>query len=319
MPASFPVTTAESVVAVTEAVSVAGRSVDTAYVSDFTGLSATRVDAAIGLATEIGLLRAPAVGSYVIDNTISRYLVTSNEVVRAAVIRVVLESYAPFVTFRNRIRDTNDVDRAAHQVQVLLGLAGTKEDIKETLINLGTFSQALQSLGGGRYAASDAPLANALQTLAAAAVDEVRAEAHVRETLGDEAASYVSRDDVLVELGTALKNANEGGSRTAVVCAGNAVESFLAQVGKDAGVNLAGKNGINAKAIELKNKGALPKKLEGVASYLGSVRNGADHGADPETGKPWDITPETGIQYPYVACSFVRSVVRFRGGGKCEL
>ena len=79
-----------------------------------------------------------------------------------------------------------------------------------------------------------------------------------------------------------------------------------------------GKNGINAKADELSSKGKLPKKLLNVAKYLGHVRNAADHGVDPEINAPWTIRDANGLQYCFVACSFVAAVTEHENGGVPE-
>jgi hypothetical protein len=93
------------------------------------------------------------------------------------------------------------------------------------------------------------------------------------------------------------------------VSAGNAVESFLAEIGTATGVALNTKHGINAKAEELKGKGHLVGKLLNISKYLGHIRNAADHGADAEVGAPWDIRRSTGVEYVFVACSFISTVI----------
>jgi hypothetical protein len=52
----------------------------------------------------------------------------------------------------------------------------------------------------------------------------------------------------------------------------------------------------------------LPKKLSFNAKYLGHVRNGADHGVDSEVAAAWSIQESTGINYVFVAMSFIRAV-----------
>jgi hypothetical protein len=94
-----------------------------------------------------------------------------------------------------------------------------------------------------------------------------------------------------------------------VVAAGNAVESFLEHKAAAVGANVAGATGINAKIEKYLEVKGLPKKLGFVGKYLGHVRNAADHGVDQDVGAAWEISPETSIEYVFVACSFVRAVV----------
>ena len=85
------------------------------------------------------------------------------------------------------------------------------------------------------------------------------------------------------------------------------------------GVSLAGATGITAKVQRLKSAGFLPTKIQSVGEHLGHVRNGADHGADPEVQAPWTIRPATGVEYTFLACSFVTSCLLIEAGTAYEL
>jgi hypothetical protein len=104
-----------------------------------------------------------------------------------------------------------------------------------------------------------------------------------------------------------LLRARGNDGRGAVVSAGNAVESYVADLAGRVGVGLAGATGINAIIDRLDQANTLPKKLVFVGKYLGHVRNAADHGVDPDVGASWLIQSSTGTEYVFVACSFLRS------------
>jgi len=81
------------------------------------------------------------------------------------------------------------------------------------------------------------------------------------------------------------------------------------------GVAVAGAGGINAKLDRFAHPGAglgpanaLPKKLIFMGKYLGHIRNAADPGVDPEVGATWQIQRSTGLEFVYVACSFISAV-----------
>jgi hypothetical protein len=119
---------------------------------------------------------------------------------------------------------------------------------------------------------------------------------------------------VIVPLADALLRAKSGDSRGAVVTAGNAIESYLDDLATQKSVSLSGATGINAKLDRFDRAGTLPKKLVHVGKYLGHIRNAADHGTDADVGASWSIRKETGIEYVFVACSFVAAAVaRARG------
>lgn len=115
-------------------------------------------------------------------------------------------------------------------------------------------------------------------------------------------------------LATALRHAAGGAAREAVVHAGNAMDTFLDEYAARKQINLTGATGINGKVDKLQIGGALPKKLAFNAKYLGHIRNAADHGLDPEVASAWSIQQSTGINYVFVAISFVRAVVLLEAG-----
>jgi hypothetical protein len=72
---------------------------------------------------------------------------------------------------------------------------------------------------------------------------------------------------------------------------------------------LTGATGINAKLDKFDQARKLPKKLVHVGKYLGHIRNAADHGVDADVGAPWNIRTATGLEYVFVACSFVAASI----------
>ena len=317
MPRPFFQSTADYVVASVEAVVANGAPTPVAFVSDFADIPAALTQEALNLAVDLGLLTENG-GSYSPASPLCVLLATPNLALKAAVLRIVLESYEPFVTFRRRLVATDLAATAAQQTKTALTLTAHRDEIKETLVSLGTYSHALESQGGGRYQPSDVPVANQLLQIAQGCVDIASAEARIRQHMGDGAADSVSRDEVLVPLATALLQAGAGDGKMAVVLAGNAVESYLLALGGRLGVvAVAAAPGINAKldrlapaagAAALVPPNALPKKLIFMGKFLGHTRNAADHGVDPEVGAAWQIQPSTGLEFVYVACSFISAV-----------
>lgn len=179
------------------------------------------------------------------------------------------------------------------------------------------YTSALFSQGGGRYRASDHELDNQLRALAAAANDQAAAEAIIRQQLGARV-DQLDRAEVVIPLANALLNASALRSNDAVADAARAVESFLARLADRLTVNLAGANGINQRLDKFRPGNHLPKKVVEAAKYLGQVRNAADHGvdADPEVGNIWEVQQSTGLQYVFVACSFIAAALEREAGGK---
>lgn len=54
----------------------------------------------------------------------------------------------------------------------------------------------------------------------------------------------------------------------------------------------------------------LPRYLIHMGSYLGAIRNAADHGPDADiNNQPWEIRDATGLEYVFVACSFIAATI----------
>ena len=64
-------------------------------------------------------------------------------------------------------------------------LSAHREEIKDTLISLGTYTKAIQSEGGGRYKSNSTNLVNQLHEIAASCSDLSEAEACIRTEIGD--------------------------------------------------------------------------------------------------------------------------------------
>jgi hypothetical protein len=308
MPRQFWRATAEAVVACVDAVVVSAGRADIDYVAEFTQLIKNHAESALELAVDLGLL-AKRGGKFAVNSPLCRALVTASQKRKASALRVVLEDYIPFIAFRERLIASDDASVASRQTKLQLDLTSHPDDVKETLLSLGQYSQALVAEGGGVYRTHDVATDYDLAALAQGCANDAAAEQLIRARIGPRAHGGVSREDVIVPLTTALQHARAGDGRGAVVSAGNAVESYLAALGGRVGINVAGNPGINAKAQALnQNSAVMPGKLLNMSKYLGHVRNAADHGIDPEVQAPWSVQASTGLEYVFVACSFVSAV-----------
>jgi hypothetical protein len=304
MARAFYPATAEQLVAAVDAVYTNGKA-NVGFVAGFCDLQEQQAERALELGVDIGFLEK-AGGGYQPGGRLCRFVVLPDEKVKAAAVRVLLESYEPFERFRERLQATGSADAAARQTRELLNLNAHREEIKDTLISLGTYTGAMRVEGGGRYRAVEGDVGQSILALSNAYDNMASAESEIRRQLAD-CAPTVSRDNVLVPLADALLKAAAGEAPEAVTAAGNAVESYLSELAGRMGVNVGAASGINAKLDQLSQAGKLPKKLVGAGKYLGHVRNAADHGVDAETDDAWSVQNSTGIDYVRVACSFLKA------------
>ncbi|MDF1551541.1 MAG: hypothetical protein P1P84_00700 [Deferrisomatales bacterium] len=316
MPYEIYQTSAENVIAATDAALQKQDGVDENLVSAFLDTTPPYARDALQMARELSLLREVQPGKFVPDAKCSLYLCTAIRDNKAAILRYVLEQYAPYSTFKARLELTGVVGEAANQTRALHNIDAHRQVISATFIDLGTYAQSLISEGGGLYKPRRDDPKEYLTILDQVIQDRETAVLEVSKLLGQEAVDWVDRPNVLDNLVTAYQRAASAtdDSRAPIVHAGNAVESFLVQVAGYHGVVLQNANGINAKAEFISQANQLLSKHKFMLKYLGHIRNAADHGVDQEIGTQWAISPKTAVEYVHVAQSTVSAIVKHING-----
>lgn len=303
--------TAEQVVLVSEAIA----SLDQAnpiHVGAFTDLPAETAESALKLAEDLGLL-GEGDGSFFPATPLCKLLRTPHEQEKAAILRVFLESYEPFTVFRDEYDATQNVSDAANRTKTKLDFDCHREKIKETLLNLATYTGALTAGQGNSYTRDVRGITAILDEIAAGSREFAEASSTIREELGA-VAEQVSQANVIQPLAVALRHAAAGAGREAVLQAGIAVENFLTEQGVSLDVDLNGANGVNAKVERLFQAGHYPSKIRNLSKYIGHIRNAADHGVDDEIEAPWTISPQTGRNYVFVAAKMIKAMVDHSAG-----
>lgn len=314
MPRPFSQATAEQVIRVSEAAVALQAAADAETIGRYTDLPAGLTARALALSIDLGLLEEVD-GVFLTSSPLCKLLRTPQEKERAAVLRVIIESFEPFQVFREELEATDDASTAANRTKARLDLDCHREEIKDTLVSLATFSGALTVVQGNTYERDNKSMGNLLAELAAGSGEEAAAIYRIRKEIGPNASAVCDQNEVIAPLAAGARHASGGGGgREAVVNAGNAIESFLNWYGNERGHSVAASPGLNAKVESLRQAGHLPLKLVNASKYLGHIRNAADHGVDEGIGAPWDISDATGRNYIFVAAQFIRSVVDFKDG-----
>ena len=298
--------------AVSEAVATLGTG-EMATVAGFTDLPEPTVEAALKLAVDLELLTENG-GVFASASPLCKLLRTPQDREKVAILRVMIESYEPFLVFREELAATNDVTAAARRTKAKLDLDGHREQVKETLLSLATYSGALVGGHGANYERDTSGLSALLNELAAGSQEIAGATQTIRDALGNDAAGQVDYDQVIRHLADGLRHAAANSGREAVLQGGIAVENFLTSVSAHHQTDIAGTTGINGIMSCLVQAGHYPGKLGNVCKYLGHVRNAADHGSDGGIGAPWDVSERTGRNYIFVAVAFIRSMVAHLAG-----
>ena len=196
-------TTAEHVVAVTEAVNAFNvRSKPVRYRHSLTLREGKRRHSWLG--GRPGALAVIQPAQYIRNSPLCRLLTGSEVAAKATVLRIVLEPFEPYVSFRERWLATADPVKASSQAKQLHSLIPHRDEIKETLLSLATYTGIFVTRSGGQYQLADEAPENSLLAIAASCADQAAAEQRVRTLIGPTAAAHVSRDEVIDLLATAL-------------------------------------------------------------------------------------------------------------------
>lgn len=313
-------TTAEDIVAVVDAVVAKKTKAEKPYISDFTGIATDdQVTKALQMAMELNLVTYDTQDDiYTTQSFLAEQLVSAvSDEQKAVFMRLILEQYPPYNTFKMRYEFTNSIELACRQTKSLYSMASNERDIKNTLISIATYAKALRSDGANLYSFVEdsetySLVENALEITTIT-------ETTLRTFLGEQLYSFVNEENVFQPLVDALKKSKCSpiDTRSVIVYAANSFESFLEDYANSKSISLSGKTGILSKRDALSTH--LSKKHRGMIDFIGQVRNAADHGSDPdENNQMWTITEETAAIYPCIVSIVIKDIFN-RNNGTIEV
>lgn len=312
MPFEIYRTTAEHVIGAADAALQKESGVNDVLVATFLDTTVDSAKNALQMATQLGLLKEVEPALFAVASPCVKYLCTSIREQKAAVMRFVLEQYKPFQVFKIRLDfATGVLGEASTQTRALCGIDAHRDVVGATLVDLGTYANAVSSQGAGLYLATETGHDGYLRVMNNIIAQRQTTELHICRRLDRAATDWIDRNGVLENLITAYQRLStaEDDARAPIVHAANAFESFLAQLGTHHGVDLTNSHGINAKAEALAGANHLHNKHKFMTKYLGHVRNAADHGIDPEIGQQWEIRSDTSIEYVHLTLTMIRNLV----------
>lgn len=303
-------TTAEDIVAVVDAVIAKGSGATKDFISEFTGIATDdQVLKALQMACELQLIVFDSSQScYGSPSFLARKLVSaSTDEQKAVFMRLILEQYAPYNTFKTRYGFTKSIDLACRQTKTLHAMSSNERDVKNTLISIATYAKALKSEGANLY--SFVEDMSAVGVIESALRSANITENSLRLYWGEPLYTFANTSNVFEPLVESFQKTRSVTMdvRSVVVCAANAFESFLADYAARKNVSLSGRNGILQKRDALSTY--ISKKHRGMIEFVGQVRNAADHGADPdEDNQVWAISKETAAMYPCVIAALIKDI-----------
>lgn len=317
MPHEITLTTAEDIIGVTDAVLAKNENSDVDFICIFADISEHQAGNALRMAKELNLIDYDQ-DTYSSNSFLGRLLVSSrNDNHKAAVMRLVIEQYEPYITFKTRYAFTESLDLSSKQVKTLYSMNANARDIKNTIISIATYAKAMINDGASYYKFNQDEVSY-IEIVELALKFKANDDNALKQQLGDSSYDFLDRENVINPLSDAyskMQNADVE-AKTIVLYAGNAFESFLQQIADKHSISLSGRNGLMQKTDALNS--VLSKKHRGIISYIGQVRNAADHGADSdEGGRTWNISSETAYTYPIVVTNIIKCILERENGILC--
>lgn len=315
MPFNIVQTTAEDIIGVVDAVLAKSEHCNKSFISEFADISLPQAENALLMASEMGLVAKEVDELYNSSSYLARLIVTArNSENKAAILRLVLEQYDPYITFKARFLYTGSLDTAAKQVKSFYGMASGHKEIKNTFINIATYAKAMINDGAGSYKLNQDDVTY-IEILDLALKFKSNDFSALQQQLGADVYEFLDKTNVFSPLVDAYSKiqATTIEPKPIVLYAGNAFESFLQQIANEYNISLSGKSGIIQKSNAL--SGVLSKKHRGMIDYIGHVRNAADHGTDAdEDGKTWNISTDTALLYPILVVSIIKDIYYYQHG-----
>ena len=316
MPFDIIFTTAEDVVGVIDAILAKPNECTKEFVSEFADISIAQTVNALQMAEQLNLIsHNSATGFFASQSYLARLIVSSrDDNHKAAIMRLVLEQYEPFVTFKTRYSFSDSIDLACKQVKTLYSMSSSYRDIKNSIISIATYSKAMINDGANSYFLNQDDVSY-IEILELALKFKATDDNALRNHLGDKTCNFLDIERVFNPLSDAyskIQNISTD-SKTPILYAGNAFESFLQQIADKHAISLTGKNGIGQKSDALSV--ILSKKHRGMINYIVQVRNAVDHGADSdEGGRIWGVSEETANIFPMLVATIIKDILQREDG-----
>lgn len=319
MSLNIVLTTADDIVAVIDAVNAKGGEASLGFIREFTGIATdSQAVNALEMAINMHMLVSDSVNStYSILSPLARLLVTATQDDhKAALMRIILEQFEPFETFRTRFAITQNIDIACSQTRAIYSLAGNERDIKSTIISMATYAKVLKRESASTYTFFQGEKNDHLQYINDLLEEKMVDDLLLRNYFGEIVYQSLNFTNIINPLLDAVSKSksNPLDTRAVILYAGNAFESFLNQYAQNRQISLQGRNGIISKLTAFQGN-TISKKHRGIIEFIGQIRNAADHGADStENNMTWVISREIAIIYPMVVASAIKNILQRDNG-----
>jgi len=234
-------------------------------------------------------------------------------------LRYELETYKPFLLFKNRLIAGESPENAARQVCVAFELEDDAHEVERTLRDWGTYSRGLsyaedQSL----LATVDKDLFRQVLEVHEVLLDQRAAvQAHILDRIGPTAGGFITGEALEGLEDSYFDLVQERPTDQSMFQLGKGLEAFLKKLAqKDPALSVpSSTKTMGQYAHFLKNEGRLKEKHFQVIMALVGIRNAADHSGDPEiSNASWTISRQLAFAANHMTWSVIKSVFAIEDG-----
>jgi hypothetical protein len=280
-----------------------------------TGLSKQMAVAALNMAAQLRLVQETTSGCFKYTGDSSLRL--STKAGFSQFFRAAAQQFPPYLLFLSFCaRGFTEAEAASHTASIFgFGLATPR--IVSLFGRWSRYAGIMDASGHLEFTPKELLQIGFLRRLAAALNDELSTKTFVINELGTGIAGELYKRGLDLDAIARALVAHSQDPKKAMQDAGNVLEEYLAQSSE----SLHGPKSDLGKLLDWLqgNSKTILRTHRNTGFGAAGIRNAADHGSDPDTGKPWNLSGEAALVGTLLVMLTIKSIERFVQTGSQEL
>jgi len=302
---------------VVEAVCVLGNGATVDEIVQYADTTTDSAEKALKMAMQLELVIFES-DSYKPDLPFARLLTNARINEKKPILKFRLMEYKPFKFFTELILKGEDETRAASKTKTVFDINGSRTILKNTFLDLGTFSGIFIETEKGTEAVfkTENELITVFNSIENTINDETQIGSFVTNQLDDIVAEYIKDlTERLVSAGTKFSSA----PISCVKETADVFEDFLKKLCSDENVDISRATGIIRIGDKLKSDGKVTTKHQGFIHFIGQMRNAFKHTLDTEVGRSWQASSDLGLEVFLITLTAMNSILLYVKRQDCLL
>lgn len=273
---------------------------------------------ALKMAMQLKLLKFKS-NTYKPELPFARLLTNARINEKKPILKFRLMEYKPFKFFTELILKGEDETRAASKTKTVFNIDGSRTILKNTLLDLGTFSGIFVDTENGIEVVfkTENELINVFNSIENTINDETQIGGFIANQLDDIVVEYIKDfTERLVSAGTKFSSA----SISCIKETADVFEDFLKKLCSDENVDISRATGIIQIGDRLKADDKITTKHQGFIYFIGQMRNAFKHTTDTEIGgRSWHASSDLGLETFLITLTAMNSILLYLKRQDCLL